>query len=465
MRKKHVVYVVSTGIVLILAIWGLTRQKTISLQLEGQTVQIQTTALRVRGALRSAGIELQEEDMVTPGANSLIKDGDVIELAQAVDVTIYMEGQIFHLTTTQRTPGEWLTAAGLAINENDRMVINGQNYSPDQMMVFMPAYTLEVKKAVQLTLLTEDSQWQIQSAAPTIGEALWEAGFILTEADALTPPPETLLTGPVTVRLAPGKLIAVDVDGVTLEVYTSAQTVGEALAQSGLALQGMDYSIPAADQPIPANGTIRVVRVTEEVVINQETIPYGSSLQPDPELEIDQFRVIQAGQVGLRAERVRIRFEDGEEVSRQVEDEWVSREPVERIQGYGTKIVIRTMETPDGIVEYWRAVEMYATSYSPCGSAGEPGKCYPVTSSGLPVERGVVAVILDWYLQMGGQGVYIPGYGHATIEDVGGGIPGRYWIDLGFTDENYESWHQYVIVYFTTPVPPVDEIVYILISN
>jgi uncharacterized protein YabE (DUF348 family) len=465
MRKKHAVYVISAVLILLLAGWGLTRPKTISLQLEGQTVEIQTTALRVSGALRSAGIELQDEDMVTPSGNTLIKDGDVIELRQAVDVTIQMDGQVYHLTTTQRTPGEWLTAAGLAINPNDRVVINGQNYSPDQAMVYLPEYTVEVKKAVQLTLLAEDSQWLIQSAAATIGEALWEAGFILTEADNLTPPPETLLSGPVTVRLAPGKLVSVEVDGLNLEVYTSAQTVGEALAQSGLALQGVDYSIPTADQPLPEDGSIRVVRVTEEVVINQETIPYDSSLQPDPELEIDQFRVIQAGQVGLRAERVRIRYEDGEEVSRQVEDEWVARGPVERIQGYGTKIVIRSMETPDGIVEYWRAVEMYATSYSPCGSAGEPGRCYPVTSSGLPVERGVVAVILDWYLKMGGLGVYIPGYGRATIEDVGGGIPGRYWIDLGFTDEDYESWHQYVIVYFTTPVPPADEIVYILISN
>ncbi|MBI9043866.1 MAG: hypothetical protein JEZ06_05230, partial [Anaerolineaceae bacterium] len=73
--------------------------------------------------------------------------------------------------------------------------------------------------------------------------------------------------------------------------------------------------------------------------------------------------------------------------------------------------------------------------------------------SGEPVQQGVIAVRLHWYLQMAGQQVYIPGYGFARILDVGGGIPGEYWIDLGYSDEDYVSWHQYVTLYFLTPIP------------
>jgi len=36
---------------------------------------------------------------------------------------------------------------------------------------------------------------------------------------------------------------------------------------------------------------------------------------------------------------------------------------------------------------------------------------------------------------------------------VGGGIPGQYWIDLAFTDADFEPWHQNTILYFLTPVP------------
>jgi hypothetical protein len=61
---------------------------------------------------------------------------------------------------------------------------------------------------------------------------------------------------------------------------------------------------------------------------------------------------------------------------------------------------------------------------------------------------------------MKGQPLYIPDYGFATVEDACGGCVGKPWIDLGFTDENFEGWHQWVTVYFLTPVP--QNIVYIL---
>jgi 3D (Asp-Asp-Asp) domain-containing protein len=157
-------------------------------------------------------------------------------------------------------------------------------------------------------------------------------------------------------------------------------------------------------------------------------------------------------------ERVRIRYRDGEEVARQVESESVIRPPQNRLIGYGTRVVVRTAVVDGVTIEYWRAVRMYATSYSPCRS--DANRCYPFTASGKRVERGVVGVTLQWYYQMRGQAVYIPGYGRATIEDTGAGIPGRLWIDLGYSDADYQPWHQWVTVYFLTPVP--SNILYIL---
>ena len=75
------------------------------------------------------------------------------------------------------------------------------------------------------------------------------------------------------------------------------------------------------------------------------------------------------------------------------------------------------------------------------------------TASGLPLTKGIIAVTLPWYRDMKFQKVYVPGYGYGTIADTGGGIPGRYWIDLGFDDSNYESWHHWTTLYFLTPIP------------
>jgi 3D (Asp-Asp-Asp) domain-containing protein len=56
--------------------------------------------------------------------------------------------------------------------------------------------------------------------------------------------------------------------------------------------------------------------------------------------------------------------------------------------------------------------------------------------------------------QLSGSQVYIPGYGVAVIGDVGGGFPdGRAWIDLGYSDDDYQSWSGMVTVYFLAPAP------------
>jgi len=67
-------------------------------------------------------------------------------------------------------------------------------------------------------------------------------------------------------------------------------------------------------------------------------------------------------------------------------------------------------------------------------------------------------VAIDRSLIPFGTRMYVPGYGQAEAADVGGGVHGR-WIDLGYDDGNFINWHQYVTVYFLTPVPPASSIV------
>jgi len=140
-----------------------------------------------------------------------------------------------------------------------------------------------------------------------------------------------------------------------------------------------------------------------------------------------------------------VRYEDGQEISRQVEDEYVSQPPQSEILGYGTNIVPKTLDTPGGQITYWRALEMYAISYNVTSSGGDG-----ITATGIPLAKGVAAID-PRYIPYGTR-MYVPGYGEALAADTGGGIKGR-MIDLGYRDEDYVSWHQWVTVYFLWPPP------------
>jgi uncharacterized protein YabE (DUF348 family) len=64
--------------------------------------------------------------------------------------------------------------------------------------------------------------------------------------------------------------------------------------------------------------------VHEVVELNQTAIPYDSEIVENPELELDQREVMQPGQYGVQVSRVRVRYEDGQEVSRNTESEWTA---------------------------------------------------------------------------------------------------------------------------------------------
>jgi 3D (Asp-Asp-Asp) domain-containing protein len=251
------------------------------------------------------------------------------------------------------------------------------------------------------------------------------------------------------------------VDGRILQSRTHRDTVADVLADAGVILLGSDYALPALDRAPPSDGSaIKVVRVIEQIVTEIKSLAYETQFQAIDTLEIDNTQVVQAGAYGATATRVRVRYENGVEVSRIAEDSWVSVSPQPRIIGYGTQIVIRVVDTPDGPLEYWRAVRMYATSYS-ASRAGTPitAPWYGRTRSGKKLTIGMAAIDLN--IMPLGTRLYVPGYGFVTAEDTGGGVKGKI-IDLGYDDWNYVGWHQYTTVYFLAPAPPADQIRWVI---
>lgn len=434
--------------------------RRVTLVVDGERRVVATHARRVGGLLREVGLRPTAEDFVVPPPDAPLRDGAVVEVRLAHLVRLEVDGHVDALTTPADHPENILFQAGVRLFPGDRAWVDGLPLGA----AALPARgvsRIRVERAYSLSLRQGGGNRPLRSAGATLGEALWEAGIPLRAADEMFPPAGTSLEGGTGVRYEPARAITVEADGTRLRSWAAAETVGEALAAAGVALVGLDYAVPAVASPLPDDGTLRVVRVTESVELDRTLLPFSSRWEPAPEIEIDRQQLIDAGEAGVVARRARVRYEDGVEVGRTTEPEWVAVAPRDRVMGYGTKIVIRTLNTPDGPIEYWRAVPMYATSYSPC-RLGVPNYCSTTMANGEQLQKGHAAFIVRWYRVMRGQYVYVPGYGRAKISDTGGGIPGRRWIDLGYSDSDYVSWHQWVTVYFLTPVPPEGLILWVL---
>lgn len=366
--------------------------------------------------------------------------------------------QVQDIPSTARTPTQALAEKGISLMPADRLLVNGLPWPADQP--FPPAAnTLQIRRAVNVTLVTPAGKQTVTTSAPTVGMALHEAGYQLFAADFLDPPAPTPLYAGMTITWRPAQEITVVTDGGDVRIRSSARTVGAALAGAGLPLIGLDYSLPAESEALPADGLVRVVHVREALDIVQKSIPFETETLSSPDIALGEQKILQAGQEGLAMTRVRIRYEDEQEVARWSETESVVQPPLPRIVQTGTKVVINS-ETIGGVtLDYWYVMQMYATIYSPCNSG--TGGCSYGTASGLRAGKGVVAVDPSLYSYLQGQRIYVPGYGYAVIGDIGGGYLveqnlgiSRYrWIDLGFDDNNLVDMTGWVTVYFLAPPP------------
>lgn len=359
---------------------------------------------------------------------------------------------LYTLPADSATPASLAARAGIPPSPADRFLLNGQTVPADIPLPTGESYTLQIVRAVNVTLRAPDGETTFQSAAPTLGQALAEQGLILYAADFLSPPPETPLTADITAIYRPAREYVIRVDGKSISVKSSAETVGQVLASAGIPLLGLDYSLPAESESAPNDGAIEIVRVQESLSVVQTSIPFTTRYEYSSEIPLGSENLLQAGEPGLSVSTVRIRYENGVEVSRVTETESVVRLPKEQVMGRGTQVTLQTLDVPGGQIQYWRAVQMWATSYSPCRSG--TSTCHYGTASGLPVQRGVVAVTRVLFNALRGSQVYVPGYGVATIGDVGGGFPdGRLWIDLAYSDYDWQNWSGWVTVYFLAPAP------------
>jgi uncharacterized protein YabE (DUF348 family) len=307
---------------------------------------------------------------------------------------------------------------------------------------------IRVVPGKKLIIKIGDQSWQVSSQAETIEAALDEAGVQLHPKDKLSLNLQTPLEDGMELRIEKARQVWVQQAGLSLSGITTASNVGEALAELGLSLQGLDYSEPAENSPLPIDGKVILHRVGETITLVKEETPAGYSFEADPETELDQQSTLIPAVPGYVVTRAKARVVDGQAQQSVSEGPWEASKPKDGVIGLGSKVVVHT-EVVDGVeLNYWRKLSVYATGYKPSSNAGTG------TASGIPLTKGIIAVELSWYNSgMAFQKVYIPGYGFGTIADTGPNILGHPWIDLGFDDDNYVSWHNWTTLYLLEPVP------------
>jgi resuscitation-promoting factor RpfB len=429
-------------------------------------IEVRTLQTTVDGALRDAGVTLRPEDVVEPARDAQIVRGEPINIKRARMVRVTIDGQDPRLVRTQRNSArDLLNDIGYSFGLFDTLRINGEfvealpglstpatRNDTLQFDLDRPVAEIDVRRARPIWVEEAGvSPAQVNTTASTVGEALLQAGYLVYLADKISPDPGMLLQPEMRISITRAKPVSVLVDGRRVRTRTHAATVADVLTEMNIILLDRDYTRPALSDAVNPDTEIRVVRVTRDLLIRQDPIPFSTRWEANPDMEIDTQGKTQDGTPGIREERTEVVLEDGNVIQSDVVANFVARDPQDTIYSYGTRIVVRALDTPNGTLQYWRKIRVLATSYS-ASTAGVSRSVawYGKARCGQDMRRGIVAV--DPRLIPLGTQIYVEGYGVGLACDTGSAIIGKR-IDLGYGDTDLELWYRWVDVYVLTPVP------------
>ena len=315
-----------------------------------------------------------------------------------------------------------LAAAGLSLAPGDRVVA-------------LPNTGRQlVQRAVPFAVVDGGVPFSFRTAGDTVSDALAAAGVPLHDADVVAPPHESpLMPGmQITVlRARPVQIVGTD---LALEARTRAATVSELLFERGVSLGPLDRVEPPAEAPLPAHGTVRLVRGREEEERELKLIPFQTRLQYSSELEPGARQRIRGGVSGLVERLVRVLYEDEAVVRRDPVQERILRPAIDEVilaaRNVLPPIPLATVPALPAAaipgapeVPVRRVVNMVATAYDPgpLSTGKSPGHpAYGITATGMRATYGVVAVdprVIPFFTRL-----YVPGYGYAIAGDTGGDI-------------------------------------------
>ncbi len=301
-------------------------ETAITIDVNGSVRHVHTHAATVGDVLDEADILIDPEDTVEPDPTTRLKDGMTIRVHKAAVVVIEAAGQAFPVRTVQNNPLAILAEQNISVGPYDVLRVDGQNLSPEQVESASwdraPA-EITVLHSAAIQVIDGERTVNAYTVQPDVARALDDLGLELYLGDGISPGPSELVVDGMVIQINRAMPITLVADGKQIVTRSHGPTVADALATIGVAPLGEDYTIPPLDAPLNPNMTVRVVRVTEQLVSEQVVVPYSTHYRPNPALDPGEKQVIWPGVAGENERLSKVRLEDGAETARTIIEERV----------------------------------------------------------------------------------------------------------------------------------------------
>lgn len=287
-------------------------------------------------------------------------------LWNSVDKTVdlVVDGRVQSVHTTADRVGEVLTDAGYRVTAHDLVAPSATSHVADGSRIVL-------RRGRLLHLDVDGVRADVWTTAPTVADALAQLGYSRDDFVSVSRS-RRLPLGTTDIAIRTPRVITVVHDGTREHVTTTDETVADVLADLGITLGARDRISVPADAPVVGGQTVRVQRVTKRLVGKLKRLPFKTVRRNNATMRAGTTKIVRRGKYGRARSTYALVYVDGKLAGRTLIRTVTLAKPRTQIVAVGTR----------------RRLQRASTTVSvPSAPAPSPGTAKGIAQS-LVADRG-----------------------------------------------------------------------------
>ncbi len=246
--------------------------------------------------------------------------------------------KIFDCYTETRLAAQEGMAVGEALAEAEISLQEGDEVSlPLEARITEDGTEISISRCAKVSVGEDGQKQEFTLKGKKVKEAIAAAKIEIGEHDEVSQKLEAYLTDGMDIQVRHRYAVEIDVDGRKVECLTEAKTVKGMLEEQEIHLDEKDKISPSLETKIQNGTKVAIHRVFVEQVTEHEPIPFETEIEYSSSMYQGESTRRRQGQEGEKELVYEVTYVDGEEESRVLVKESVSKEPVNAIVAKGTK--------------------------------------------------------------------------------------------------------------------------------
>lgn len=292
----------------------------------------------------------------------------------------------------------------------------------------------------EVAVIDEHKNYYLKTYADSVDEILEICDVELYENDKVVQAMDIEISDGLIIEIERSFNLVINDSDSSITVSTTKHTVKEILQENNIKINDSDIVSPFIDANISEGTNISITRVWSETIKESVITPYITEINLVDDLKDTEVVNISEGSNGLKELEVRVVYENGKIVSKNIVKETVILEPINEIKNKGRESMFVTSRGMP--FRYSKILICSATaydlSYASCGKYPDH-PAYGITYTGTQARPGVIAVdpkVIPLKSKVYVESLdYTKDYGFAIAEDTGSAIKGNK-IDLFIGDNS-----------------------------